>query len=81
MTARHNDKVTQNRAILSKIIDCIKFCGKFELPLRGHDEMCSSLNPGVFRGLLDFLSEYDPTLRCHLDSNSVFKEHIQNYPK
>ena len=38
MTARHNEKVTQNRIILSKIIDCIKVCGKYELSLRGHDE-------------------------------------------
>ena len=58
MTARHNEKVTQNRVILSKIIDCIKFCGKYELSLRGHDESSASSSAGVFRGLLDFLSDY-----------------------
>ena len=36
--ARHNAEVQKNRDTLSKIIDCIKLCGKCELPLRGHDE-------------------------------------------
>lgn len=34
---RNNKKVDKNRHILCKIIDCIKFCGAFELALRGHD--------------------------------------------
>ncbi len=29
---RHNELVKINRAMLSKIIDCILFCSKFELP-------------------------------------------------
>lgn len=45
----HNEKVKKNRDILSKLIDCIKFCGKFELSLRGHDESNTSENPGVFK--------------------------------
>ena len=73
MIARHNEKVTQIRVILSKIIDCIKFCGKYELSLRGHDESSASTSAEVFRGLLDFLSDYDPVLKDHLESNSVFK--------
>ncbi len=35
---KHNMEVDKNRHILSKIIDCIKFCGAFELALGGHDE-------------------------------------------
>ena len=70
---RHNDQVTKNRLILSKIIDCIRFCGKFELPLRGHDETSHSTNPGVFRGLIDFACELDSTLREHMSSNAAFK--------
>jgi hypothetical protein len=49
---KHNEEVRRNRDILSKIIDCVKFCGKFELPLRGRDESSDSANPSVFRGLL-----------------------------
>ena len=58
---------------MSKIINCIKFCGKFELPLRGHDESTSSKNPGVFRGLLDLVCENDLNLQTHLNSATVFK--------
>ena len=40
--AKHNEQVTKNRNTLSKIINIIKFCGKHELPLRGHDEKITS---------------------------------------
>lgn len=53
---KHNETVTNNRYILSKIIDCIKFCGAFELALRGHNEKSDSENPGIFRGLINFSS-------------------------
>ena len=49
------------------------FCGKYELPLRGHDESSTSSNAGVFRGLLDFLSDYDFVSKNHLKSNLIFK--------
>ncbi|CAL1530206.1 unnamed protein product, partial [Lymnaea stagnalis] len=57
----HNMKVTKNREILSKIIDCILFCGNFdiEIPLRGYDEKDDSINPGIFRGLVNFASKLD----------------------
>ena len=63
--AKHNEQVKKNRDVLSKIINCVKFCGKFELPLRGHDESTSSKNPGVFRGLVDFfeLKDYHHHIR------------------
>lgn len=44
---KHNDTVSKNRYILSKIIDCVKFCGAFELAMRGHDETANSQNPGI----------------------------------
>lgn len=66
---------------MSKIINCIKFCGIFELALRGHDESDSSSNPGIFRGLINFSAELDKTLDEHLKSSSLFKgtsKEIQN---
>ena len=30
---QHNDQVTKNCLILSKLINCVRFCGKFELYL------------------------------------------------
>jgi hypothetical protein len=54
----YNEQVTKNRYILNRIIECVKFCGAFELALRGHDESDLSANPGIFRGLLDLMAEY-----------------------
>ena len=63
---KHNEEVDKNRHILCKIINCVKFCGVFELALRGHDETDSSVNPGIFRGLVDFVSSLDTVLEEHL---------------
>lgn len=70
---RHNEEVDKNRHVLSKIIDCVKFCGAFELALRGHDETDLSENPGVFRGLVDFVASLDNVLDEHLQTATVFK--------
>jgi len=68
-----NEQVKKNRYILSRLIDCVKFCGVFELALRGHDESTESLNPGIYRGLIDFVSEIDMSMKQHLQENNVFK--------
>ena len=44
---------------MSLIIEFIKFCGVFELALRGDNEREDSVNPGIFRGVIDFTSELD----------------------
>ena len=69
----HNQKVDKNRHVLGKIIDCVKFCGAFELALRGHDESEGSSNPGVFRGLVNFVAEIDNAMADHLKTSKVFK--------
>lgn len=78
---KHNEQVTKNRYVLSKLIDCIKFCGAFELALRGHREDDESLNPGIFKGLVNFSAELDSSLKEHLSTATVFKgtsKEIQN---
>lgn len=70
---RHNEEVDKNRHILSKLIDCIKFCGAFELALRGHDERDTSENPGIFRGLVDLMASIDRDLNDHLENATVFR--------
>lgn len=73
---KHNEQVKKNRYILSKIINCIRFCGAFELALRGHDESDSSNNPGIFRGLIDLVGSLDSEVKNHFDgstNNSAFK--------
>lgn len=69
----HNEKVDKNRHILRRLIMCIKFCGAFELALRGHDENKESQNRGIFRGLVDFTAELDLALSVHLNESTVFK--------
>ena len=69
----HNKHVKQNRYVLSIIINCIHFCGVFELALRGHDESKESNNPGIFRGLIDFSAELDTVLKNHLETSTVFR--------
>ncbi|XP_076259361.1 zinc finger MYM-type protein 1-like [Rhynchophorus ferrugineus] len=71
---RYNDNVLKNRYVLSKIINCIKFCGAFGLALRGHDESDTSQNLGIFHGLINFSAELDATLNEHLRNASVFKD-------
>ena len=44
----------------------IKFCGKFDLAVLGHDEAEDSSNPGVFRVLTDFVSELDSEMAIHI---------------
>src|SRR5215469_3784436 len=51
---KNNKNVMNNRYTLNIIINCIKFCGSFELALRGHNENESSTNPGVFKWLINF---------------------------
>ncbi len=70
---KHNQKVDNNRHVLSKLIDAIKFCGAFELALRGHDETETSSNPGIFRGLINLMAELDQVLAHHLATATVFK--------
>lgn len=48
-----------------------KFCAAFELALRGHDDSEHSDNPGIFRGLVDFVASLDGVL--HLQTATVFK--------
>ena len=70
---KHNEQVTKNREALSKIINIVKLCGKFELPLRGHNEKTNSDNPGVFRGLINYTCSLDSSLDSHINSSKVFK--------
>lgn len=70
---KKNEEVAQNRYALTKIINCIRFCGAFELALRGHNEKEDSDNKGIFKELVNFSAELDHILRQHLQQSSVFK--------
>ena len=70
---KQNEQVQKNRHILQRLIMCIKFCGAFELALRGHDEKQSSDNPGIYVGLINFAAELDSILGIHIKESKVFK--------
>lgn len=52
-TNAYSEKVRKKRDIVSKLIDCIKFCGEFDQ--RGKDESSHSPKTCVFRGSLESL--------------------------
>lgn len=70
---RHNDEVSKNRHILGRLIDCVKFCGLFELALRGKDESEGSSHAGIFRGLVNLVASLDEVFEEHLKTATVFK--------
>ena len=70
---RHNDEVNKNRHILNRLIQCVKFCGVFDLALRGKDETEGSTNPGIFLGLVDLVAQLDEVFDEHLKNATVFK--------
>lgn len=59
--------------MLSKIVDCIKFCGEFQLALRGHDDTFDSLSSGIFRGLIKLPSALDNVLKEQFKTTITFK--------
>ena len=69
---QHKIEVEQNRKNFVHIIECIAFCAKQGIALRGSDETSSSQNQGNFLELLHFLAKYVPELGSHLD-NKVAK--------
>ncbi|CAH2000627.1 unnamed protein product [Acanthoscelides obtectus] len=70
---KHNNQVDKNRYVLNKIINCIRFCGAFELALRGHDEKENSENRGIFKELVNFSAELDNELKVDIQSAKLFK--------
>ncbi|XP_063289993.1 zinc finger MYM-type protein 1-like [Pelobates fuscus] len=70
---KHNEEVDRNRHILSKLIDCIRFCGTFELSLCGTKKSEWSSNNGVYLELVDFVASIDTAMEQHLKTSAVFK--------
>ena len=77
---KHNELVDRNRQALNRIINCIKFCGFHELPLRGHNEVQGSANRGVFLDLVTYTADLDGAVRDHLEKYVVknISKSIQN---
>jgi hypothetical protein len=66
---------------LGRIINCIKFCGTLELPLRGHDESETSYNRGIFLDLMSELASLDSVLDENLCTAAVSKKHLKPFKR
>lgn len=78
---QHNELVAKNRNILKRLIDVTCFLGTHELSFRGHQEDSDSTNRGNYIDLINFLANYDETLKMHLKDSTVFRgtsNRIQN---
>jgi len=62
---KYCEKLKINQEILSEIIDYMKFCDKFELPLCGHDKTVQQSNLAFFKGLLEFAGKLDESCKTH----------------
>jgi hypothetical protein len=71
--ARDNELVHENRHNLSRIIDCLKFCGHHEISVQGHNESEKSLNRGVFLDLVNEVAKLDSHLNKQLQDSKVSK--------
>ncbi|KAJ8280031.1 hypothetical protein COCON_G00070970 [Conger conger] len=69
---KHNEEVTKNRRLLSKIVDRVKSCGAFERAVRGRGETRTSEDPGVFGGSVNFDAALDEVLAEHLGNGAWF---------
>ncbi|KAJ4447663.1 hypothetical protein ANN_09670 [Periplaneta americana] len=77
----HDKKVEQTRELVKRFIHAVCFLSKQELAFRGHDESSTSINRGNYVELLKYTAEYDPLLKAHLETSTVFKgvsNRIQN---
>lgn len=65
------------RNILKTISNIILFCAKNNLPLSGSSDKVGDDNCGIFLGLIELISQYDPLLDEHV--NNV--KHNYSYDK
>ncbi|XP_061095772.1 zinc finger MYM-type protein 1-like isoform X2 [Conger conger] len=77
---KHNEEVTKNRRLLSKIVDRVKSCGAFERAVRGRGETRTSEDPGVFGGSVNFDAALDEVLAEHLGNGAWFPGSSHAFP-
>lgn len=77
----HNELVTKNRNILKRLIDVTCFPGSHEPSFRGHQEHSDSTNRDNYIDLIEFLANYDETLKFNSKDSTAFQgtsNRIQN---
>ena len=77
-------RIQENRHIIRCCTECILYCGRQCIALRGDVERVNMPgNPGNFFAILKLLANHDPVLKVHLETphrtNSTYiSPHIQN---
>ena len=76
-------QISLNKLKLHSIIQTVLFCGRQNIPLRGHREGSSTINPGNFKALVKFrVDSGDKLLQDHLETgprNATYtSKNIQN---
>lgn len=69
-----NENTSKSGYILNKIIDGVQ---AFGLAVRGHNITESSENPGIFRGLINFVCEFDSRFQEYIGRNSVLRAFLK----
>ena len=59
----HREVVRRNREVLKSIVECLLFCARQNIALRGH-----GIDEGNFMALIQFRAEHDEVLRNHLNT-------------
>ncbi|CAG9830426.1 unnamed protein product [Diabrotica balteata] len=72
----YNENVSKNRFVLNKIINCMVFCGAFELALIRSDNNITetSDSQGILQGLVNFVSELDVIFKENFKNSSIFED-------
>lgn len=80
---QHKKEVEYWRNVLKRTVAAIKFISQRGLPFFGDDEKLNSPHNGIFLGILEWISEFDPFLSNHLttygNKGSGNTNHILSY--
>lgn len=69
---KHNEKIKNNRHVVSRLIDATCYLAKQELPFRRHDEQMTSASRGNYVELINLMEALDLRLSGHLTTATVF---------
>ena len=54
--------------IIKRVVAVIKFLSERDLPFRGDNEILNSPHNGIYLGVLELISKFDPFLRNHIET-------------
>jgi hypothetical protein len=75
---KHNERVKENRFVISGLIDVVLYLSKQELAFRGHDESAQSSNKGNYVELINLMRKRDSKFDALLDKSSTVFTGVSN---